>query len=141
MTPGLILLVLDCISLLMVVAYLTSRKADQSSSILVTVTHDGIWLLLNDRCQPPSGTFMSVPGAVGDGGFHYFQIVLGYLAGYLVIIRLLLPPLYYRMQLDFHLRISGTTFRIGYPSLRRRTLSDQPGTRCILPFISGRHRF
>ena len=47
-------------------------------------------------------TFISVPGAVGAGGtnqaFSYFQVVLGYLLGYLVIATVLLP-LYYRMGL------------------------------------------
>ncbi len=50
-------------------------------------------------------TFVSVPGAVGrplaGGGFEafsYFQIVLGYLIGYIVIAYVLLP-LYYRLNL------------------------------------------
>jgi Na+/proline symporter len=40
-------------------------------------------------------TFVSVPGAVGADGFTYFQIVLGQLAGYLVVATVLLPA-YYR---------------------------------------------
>jgi len=100
MTPGLILLVLGLyFSLLMVVAYLTSRKADQSSFYIGNRNSRWYLVAFGMIGASLSGvTFMSVPGAVGDGGFHYFQIVLGYLAGYLVIIRLLLP-LYYRMQL------------------------------------------
>ncbi len=50
-------------------------------------------------------TFVSVPGTVGkviaDGtynGFAYFQIVIGYFIGYLVIAYVLLP-LYYRLNL------------------------------------------
>jgi Na+/proline symporter len=43
-------------------------------------------------------TFISVPGNVGKIGFGYFQIVLGYLVGYWVII-LVLMPLYYRLNL------------------------------------------
>jgi Na+/proline symporter len=39
-----------------------------------------------------------VPGGVGGGHFYYFQIVLGYLLGYLVIAFVLIP-LYYRMNL------------------------------------------
>ena len=42
-------------------------------------------------------TFISVPGGVGSGNFYYFQIVIGYLLGYLVIAFVLLP-LYYRLQ-------------------------------------------
>ncbi len=43
-------------------------------------------------------TFVSVPGGVGSGHFFYFQVVLGYLLGYIVIAFVLLP-LYYRLNL------------------------------------------
>lgn len=43
-------------------------------------------------------TFISVPGAVEAGAMNYFQVVLGYIAGYAVI-GLVLLPLYYRMNL------------------------------------------
>jgi Na+/proline symporter len=43
-------------------------------------------------------TFISVPGMVGKGGFHYLQMVIGYLAGYWMVSRYLLP-LYYRQNL------------------------------------------
>lgn len=43
-------------------------------------------------------TFISVPGMVGKAGMEYFQVVMGYVAGYWVIAFVLLP-LYYRMNL------------------------------------------
>ena len=43
-------------------------------------------------------TFVSVPGGVGSSNFYYFQVVLGYLIGYMVIAFVLIP-LYYRMNL------------------------------------------
>lgn len=43
-------------------------------------------------------TFMSVPGDVSTKQFAYFEMVLGYLAGYMVISYVLLP-LYYRLHL------------------------------------------
>ncbi len=43
-------------------------------------------------------TFVSVPGGVGASNFFYFQIVLGYLLGYVVIAFVLLP-LYYKLNL------------------------------------------
>lgn len=43
-------------------------------------------------------TFISVPGAVEAGAMNYFQVVLGYIAGYAVI-ALVLLPLYYRLNL------------------------------------------
>ena len=43
-------------------------------------------------------TFISVPGAVEEGAMNYFQVVLGYIVGY-VVIALVLLPLYYRLNL------------------------------------------
>ena len=43
-------------------------------------------------------TFISVPGAVGKIQFSYFQVVLGYILGY-VFIGTVLMPLYYRLNL------------------------------------------
>lgn len=43
-------------------------------------------------------TFISVPGEVGNTAWGYFQMVLGYQVGYLVI-ALVLLPLYYRLGL------------------------------------------
>lgn len=42
-------------------------------------------------------TFVSVPGGVGSGNFYYFQLVIGYILGYLVIAYVLLP-LYYKLN-------------------------------------------
>ena len=43
-------------------------------------------------------TFISVPGWVDESQFTYFQVVLGYLIGYLVVASVLLP-IYYRLGL------------------------------------------
>jgi len=43
-------------------------------------------------------TFVSVPGGVGKESFAYFQIVIGYLIGYIIIAYVLLP-LYYKLNL------------------------------------------
>ena len=43
-------------------------------------------------------TFISVPGWVGESQFTYFQVVIGYLIGYLIVANLLLP-LYYKLGL------------------------------------------
>jgi Na+/proline symporter len=43
-------------------------------------------------------TFVSVPGTVGSVGFAYFQVVIGYLIGYMIIAFILLP-LYYKLNL------------------------------------------
>ena len=43
-------------------------------------------------------TFISVPGDVGKFEFTYFQVVLGYMFGY-VIVALILLPIYYKLNL------------------------------------------
>ncbi len=43
-------------------------------------------------------TFVSVPGMVGASGFSYMQMVLGFVAGQ-VLIAFVLTPLFYRMEL------------------------------------------
>jgi len=60
-------------------------------------------------------TFISVPGAVGNGAFGYFQFVLGNAVGFVLIATVLLP-LYYRMHL-----VSIYTYlekRLGYWSYK-----------------------
>ena len=42
-------------------------------------------------------TFISVPGEVLHESMAYFQIVLGYVLGYLVIAKIMMP-IYYRMN-------------------------------------------
>ncbi|MGB2847071.1 MAG: sodium:solute symporter, partial [Saprospiraceae bacterium] len=43
-------------------------------------------------------TFISVPGFVEANQFSYFQVVIGYIFGYLII-GLVLMPMYYRLNL------------------------------------------
>ena len=60
-------------------------------------------------------TFISVPGEVGNSNFSYFQMVLGYLLGYFIIAKVLLP-LYYKYNL-----VSIYTYldkRLGYYSYK-----------------------
>lgn len=54
-------------------------------------------------------TFVSVPGEVGVKNFFYLQIVLGYMAGYLVIAKVLLP-MYYRLNLTSIYAYLGSRF-------------------------------
>ncbi|MFN5760452.1 MAG: sodium:solute symporter family transporter, partial [Sphingobacteriales bacterium] len=60
-------------------------------------------------------TFVSVPGAVGETGFTYFQIVAGYLIGY-VIIAMVLLPLYYKLNLTSIYNYLST--RLGFRSYK-----------------------
>jgi SSS family transporter len=100
MQPTFILiLILGYFSLLMIIAYLTSRKADNQT--FFTANRSSPWYLVAFGMVGASlsgVTFISVPGWVGDSGFSYFQVVLGYWAGYFIVAFVLLP-LYYRQNL------------------------------------------
>jgi len=83
---------------LITISYFTSRGADTNT--FFTAHRQSPWYLVAFGMigSSLSGvTFVSVPGNVGKVGFQYFQVVLGYLVGYWVIMYLLLP-LYYKLN-------------------------------------------
>ena len=84
---------------LITISYFTSKGADTNT--FFTANRQSPWYLVAFGMIGASlsgVTFISVPGNVGKIGFSYFQIVLGYLVGYWVIIGVLMP-LYYRLNL------------------------------------------
>jgi Na+/proline symporter len=85
--------------LLLGVAWYTSRNADNDSFFIGNKNSNWMLVAFGMVGTSLSGvTFVSVPGNVGDINFNYFQLVLGYWLGYLVVAFVLLP-LYYRMNL------------------------------------------
>ncbi len=83
---------------LITISYFTSKGAD--STTFFTAHRQSPWYLVAFGMigSTLSGvTFVSVPGAVGKVGFAYFQVVLGYLVGYWIIIGVLMP-IYYRLK-------------------------------------------
>jgi Na+/proline symporter len=83
-------------ALLMAVAWRTSRGADSDSFFIGNRSSRWFVVAFGMIGTSLSGvTFVSVPGAVGRDAFSYFQLVLGLMAGYLVIAFVLLP-VYYR---------------------------------------------
>ncbi len=100
MTPVLVASLLTVYFLaLIIISYFTSRGADTNT--FFTANRQSPWYLVAFGMigSSLSGiTFISVPGNVGKIGMGYFQIVLGYLVGYWVIIGILMP-LYYRLNL------------------------------------------
>lgn len=85
--------------LLLAVAWVTSRNSNNESFFIGNKSSNWVLVAFGMIGTSLSGvTFVSVPGGVGGGNFFYFQLVLGYLLGYLVIAFVLLP-LYYRMNL------------------------------------------
>src|SRR5690606_32161327 len=85
--------------LLLVVAWYTSRNSNNDSFFIGNRNSNWMLVAFGMIGTSLSGvTFVSVPGTVGSSGFAYFQVVLGYLLGYLII-ALVLLPLYYRLNL------------------------------------------
>ncbi len=85
--------------LLLTVAYFTSRGSNNESFFIGNRNSNWMLVAFGMIGTSLSGvTFVSVPGSVGTSNFFYYQIVLGYLLGYMVIAFVLIP-LYYRMNL------------------------------------------
>jgi Na+/proline symporter len=85
--------------MLILISVLTSKGADTTT--FFTGNRQSPWYLVAFGMIGASlsgVTFISVPGNVGKIGFGYFQVVLGYLLGYWMIIGVLMP-LYYRLNL------------------------------------------
>ena len=99
MTPTLVATVLISYFLVLIlIAYLTSRNTD--SETFFTGNKQSPWYLVAFGMIGASlsgVTFISVPGKVLHESMAYFQIVLGYVLGYLVIAKILMP-IYYRMN-------------------------------------------
>lgn len=98
MSTSLIILVLVAYFLVLIgISILTSRQA--TSDTFFTGDRQSPWYLVAfGMIVSLSGvTFISVPGKVINDGMAYFQVVLGYVLGYLVIAQLLMP-LYYRLN-------------------------------------------
>ena len=85
--------------LLLIVAWYTSRNSNNDSFFIGNRNSNWMLVAFGMIGTSLSGvTFVSVPGGVGRDSFAYFQIVLGYVIGYIVIAYVLLP-LYYRLHL------------------------------------------
>ncbi len=100
MNPTIALVILIVyFGMLITVSLYTARGADTNT--FFTANRQSPWWLVAIGMIGTSlsgVTFISVPGAVGKIGFSYFQVVLGYIIGYIVIATVLMP-LYYRLNL------------------------------------------
>jgi Na+/proline symporter len=97
--------VLGYFLLLLGVAFYTSRNATNDSFFIGNRNSNWMLVAFGMIGTSLSGvTFVSVPGTVGDFGangykaFAYFQVILGYIFGYIVI-GFVLVPLYYKLNL------------------------------------------
>ena len=96
---GLSLIIAFYFALLLVIAWITGRNADNAGFFVGN--RKSPWYIVSFGMIGASlsgVTFISVPGWVGESHFSYMQMVLGYLAGYFVIANVLMP-MYYRMNL------------------------------------------
>lgn len=100
MSPALLFsFVIGYFLLLLVVAWYTSRNSNNESFFIGNRNSNWMLVAFGMIGTSLSGvTFVSVPGGVGRDSFAYFQIVVGYLIGYVTIAYVLLP-LYYKLNL------------------------------------------
>jgi Na+/proline symporter len=108
MAPSTLLyFVIGYFSLLFIVAWYTSRNANNDSFFIGNRNSNWMLVAFGMIGTSLSGvTFVSVPGSVGNIGkegfapnaLGYFQVVIGYFLGYIVVAYVLLP-LYYRLNL------------------------------------------
>ena len=100
MSPYLVLTVMVIyFTALITISVITSKGA--TTDTFFTANRQSPWFLVAFGMigASLSGiTFVSVPGNVGKTNFAYFQVVLGYIVGYAVIMTVLMP-LYYRLNL------------------------------------------
>ena len=92
-------IILGYFLVLISISWFTSKNS--KSTDFYTANNQSKWYLVAFGMVGTSlsgVTFISVPGEVANSNFYYFQVVLGYLVGYFVIARVLLP-LYYRLNL------------------------------------------
>ena len=85
--------------LLLLVAWRTSKNSNNDSFFIGNKNSNWLLVAFGMIGTSLSGvTFVSVPGTVGAVGFNYYQVVIGYFIGYLVVMYILLP-LYYKLNL------------------------------------------
>jgi len=96
-SPSFILsLILIYFIILIVISYLTGKE--NSNQIFFTANKNSAWPLVAFGMVGASlsgVTFISVPGWIETSQFSYFQVVLGYFVGYLIVSFVLLP-IYYK---------------------------------------------
>jgi Na+/proline symporter len=100
MSPSLIIgIFLVYTVLIFVVTFITSRKADNQTFFIGNKVSPWYVVAYGMIGASLSGvTFMSIPGLVRDTQFSYMVLVFGYLVGYFIIAKVLLP-LYYKLNL------------------------------------------
>lgn len=121
LSPAILIGIIACyFGVLILIARVTGRKIDNSKFFLAGKKSPWWLVAIGMIGSSLSGvTFISIPGVVGVEGknmaFSYMQLVFGYLAGYAVIVYILLP-IYYRYNLTSIYGFLGQ--RLGWQSQR-----------------------
>lgn len=103
---------------LFIIAWYTSKNANNSDFFVGGKASPWYIVAYGMIGTSLSGvTFISVPGKVGSAHFAYFQVVIGYLIGYLIVAMVLLP-LYYKLNLTsiytyLQKRFGNVTYKTG----------------------------
>lgn len=100
MSPVLLITILVLyLGIVLLIGHLTGRNASNETFFLGNRNSPWYVVAFGMVGASISGvTMLSVPGWVGDVQLSYFQMVLGYPAGFVFIILVLLP-IYYRLRL------------------------------------------
>lgn len=100
MTPTLILTLIGLYFLMLIAISFVTGKDDNNAAFFLGNKQSPWYVVAFGMIGASlSGvTFISVPGWINTSQFSYFQVVLGYLVGYFIIARVLLP-LYYKLNL------------------------------------------
>jgi len=104
LSPSLILIVIMTYFLvLIIISFITGRSSTREDFYIGGKNSPWLLVAVGMIGASLSGvTFISIPGVVGKSGinqsFSYMQMVMGYLVGYVIIARVLMP-VYYKMNL------------------------------------------
>lgn len=104
--------------LLFAIGWITSRKANNDSFFIGEKKSPWYIVAYGMISASLSGvTFISIPGVVGTEGFSYMIIVFGYLLGYFVIARVLIP-IYYSFDITsiysyLNIRFGMSSYKTG----------------------------
>lgn len=105
-------LILAYLILLTLVSYFTTKGKKVTNLDYFKSNNQANWVLVSIGMVGASLsgiTFISVPGWVSVSQFSYFQMVLGYIAGYFVVWKVLIP-LYYRYNVTSIYNYLGDRF-------------------------------
>jgi Na+/proline symporter len=92
-----LLFIVAYFGILLTISWLTSRGADEASYFLGNKQSKWYLVAFGMIGDSLSGvTFISVPGLIAKDKFGYLQVVLGYILGYIIIGKILLPIFYSR---------------------------------------------